>query len=172
MKDFTLDLYGNFFSLKLSIQKISEKSAMTKPKTLQLAVLIGCLTAFSQSAISETFYKWVDENGTTHYGNKPSQTHQSTTVHTSGRPSGPASKMAPVEKPAPKTEQNPGEGTTVYDAEELAQYCKTMKERLDLMIAKNQIKQKNKDGSVVMLTEEQRQKQISDIKKNIADKCN
>jgi len=80
--------------------------------------------------------------------------------------------MAPVEKPAPTTEENPGEGTTVYDAEELAQYCKTMKERLDLMIAKNQIKQKNKDGSVVMLTEEQRQKQISDIKKNIADKCN
>jgi len=145
---------------------------MTKPKTLQLAVLISCLAGFSQSATSETFYKWVDENGTTHYGNKPSHSHQSTTVHTSGRPSGPAAKMAPGEKPKPQAEQNTGEGTTVYDAEELAEYCKTIKGRLDLMIAKNQIKQKNKDGSVVMLTEEQRQKQISDLKKNIADKCN
>jgi hypothetical protein len=140
-------------------------------KTLPLAMLFGCLNLLSTQAPAETFYKWVDEQGTTHYGSKPSEEHSSTPVHTSGRPSGPASRMAPSAKSENSEETDSGEGSVAYDAEEMAKYCKSIKERLDLMIAKNQIKQRNKDGSVVMLTEEQRQKQISDLKKRMTENC-
>lgn len=137
-----------------------------------LALVFTCLSTLTSVAVSETYYKWVDENGTTHYGNQPSGQYSSTPIHTSGKHSGPKSSMAPAanaEKPSEDSSSN--EGSVVYDAEELAKYCAAIKKRHDLMIAKNQIKQKNKDGTVVMLTEEQRQQQISDLKAKLADKC-
>lgn len=141
-------------------------------KPFSLALLFTCLTSLPCVAIADTYYKWVDENGTTHYGNQPSKEYASTPVHTSGQHSGPTSSMAPTKKSEQSSsEETSNDGSEIYDAEELANYCKGIKERLDLMIAKNQIKQKNKDGSVVMLTEEQRQQQISDLKTKLADKC-
>jgi hypothetical protein len=149
------------------------KAPINALKPLQLALLLSCTLGLSAPSSGETFYKWVDEEGVTHYGNKPSKQHNSSPVLTSGRASGPASKMAP-NKPAAKKDQpsNPNEGSVIYDAEELKQYCQNIQKRLTMMTSRNQIKQKNKDGSVVMLTEEQRQQQIADMKAQITDKCN
>ncbi|GAA3941994.1 DUF4124 domain-containing protein [Litoribacillus peritrichatus] len=146
---------------------------MKTPKIAFFATVIALNTLLSANAVSDVFYKWVDENGTTHYGSKPSKEHQSDKVRTQGRSSGPVSKMAPKAQ-ASETESasTNSEGTIAYDAEELAKYCTSMKDRLSLMTSSNQIKQRNKDGSVVMLKEEERQAQISEIKQKIADTCN
>jgi len=145
---------------------------MKTSKAIKVTLLLTCISAFSSAAISGTYYKWTDENGTTHYGNKPSDRHTSQPVQTSGGHSGKKSTMAPSQKTeAPSESPSQNEGSVVYDADELANYCKAIKKRLDLMTAKSRIKQKNKDGSVVMLTEEQRQQQISELKAKHADKC-
>ncbi|GLQ30655.1 DUF4124 domain-containing protein [Litoribrevibacter albus] len=144
---------------------------MKSLKQLKFALIISGLTALTSFSVADTFYKWVDENGTTHYGSQPSGKHDSTTIHTSGKASGPNSRMAPSQKSEKQNPEAAGEGTVAYDAEEMAKYCNDIKKRHDLMVSKNQIKQRNKDGSVVMLTEEQRQQQISDLKKKMAENC-
>ena len=146
---------------------------MKTAKSTSFLLITILSSVFSTGLFADKFYKWVDENGTTHYGSKPSPNHKSNEVRTTGRASGPASQMAPKNEPSKQENTiSSTEGTVAYDAEELKTYCNSLKDRLNLMISSNQIKQRNTDGSVVMLKEEERQSQISDIKSKLADTCN
>lgn len=120
---------------------------------------------------ADTYYKWIDDNGTTHYSSKPPEDREASPVHTTGRASGPVSRMAPKPKTNKDNSDGLEEGSTAYDAEANEKFCSEAQNRLNLMISSNQVKQKNKDGSVVMLSEEQRQGQIARIKDQISEHC-
>lgn len=139
---------------------------LIKTSLLILGLAISC-----NQLSANTYYKWVDDNGTTHYSNKPPKDRESSPVHTTSRASGPASRMAPKVQSNNDATKTSEEGSTLYDAKASEEFCTNAKERLSLVISSNQIKQKSKDGSVVMLSEEQRQSEITRIREQLAEHC-
>src|SRR5690606_153660 len=81
---------------------------------MQRIILAGTLLlALSSPSMAGQIYKWVDANGTTHYGAQPPQDRPATNVNTLVAPPRPATAPAP----APAA-QAPTEG--VVDAEQEA----------------------------------------------------
>ena len=120
---------------------------------------------------ADTYYKWIDDNGTTHYSSKPPKDRESSPVHTNSRASGPVSRMAPKEKQAANSSEQTEDGSTLYDAKANEEFCASAKDRLNLIISSNQVKQKSKDGNVVMLSEDQRQAEITRVQEQILEHC-
>ena len=142
------------------------------PHKIALFIIGFSFAALSLNSYSDTFYKWKDANNNTHYGSNPPKGVNATTVRTSNRASGPVKKMAPTNNQENNNStENSSEGSTAYDATKVAKYCGETKKRLNLITSSNQIKQRNKDGSVVMLSEEKRQAQIQQLNDNIKEHC-
>ena len=120
-------------------------------------------------------YKWVDENGKTHYGSerpKTSQakklniktkepvTHKKTKDEKKGEKEDDKNKTTQAEPEEPK-----------MSAKEKFRLCNQAKTDLQRIEARGRIRQKDKDGSVRYLSPKERGQRIRAAKKDVKDFC-
>ena len=146
-----------------------------------LPVIFGTLMLLTaQPGLAKT-YKWVDENGVTQYTQTPP-------------PKGDYESVKPPPKPAIHPEEAKKqllERVEAYDerrtdaqksqeeadkkqaeTDKKASDCEKSKQNLSYFESKTRIKQKDKDGNVVLLPEEERQKKIQKMREDIKKLCN
>jgi len=138
-------------------------------------ILTGSLMlALSATAMASQVYKWVDDNGVTHFGAQPPQGQQSTTINTSAPPPRPAPSA-----PAPSVEQADPEQAAIdkkvkedvaKQEAERKQYCENA--RTNLAQLENNPRVRIEDGGEVRrLDENERQERITELKKSITENC-
>lgn len=138
-------------------------------------ILTGSLMlALSATAMAGQVYKWVDENGNTHFGAQPPEGRESTTINTNV----PQSKAAPAKPVAAPTEEDTEQDAAdkkvkqdVAKAEaERKKFCEQT--RTNLAQLKNNPRLRTQEGNEVRrITEEERQTKIAEAEKDITENC-
>jgi hypothetical protein len=143
---------------------------------MQRIILAGTLLlALSSPASAGSIYKWVDAQGTTHYGTQPPQGQQATSVNPGIAPSRTA---APA--PAPITEQTADPEQEAINEEVKAdlaardakrkESCRTLRTNLAQMENNPRVRIEDA-GQIRRLTEEERQTKITETKQLIQENC-
>ena len=116
-----------------------------KRTAIPCLLAVCALLPFSGNSVAEIFYKWTDETGTIHYGERPSPDYESTPIKAS-------SSFAKEDS----NEIDPNE--TKEEAakrEEAEQYCDIAKENLSVLSSDDTIQQRDEYGNLHELSEEQ-----------------
>ncbi|WP_165773512.1 DUF4124 domain-containing protein [Zooshikella ganghwensis] len=134
----------------------------------------------TQLSHADTFYKWVDDQGVTHYGTRPPEGASAESVKTH------AQKPANQDQATKELEETKVEQTLeTKEKEEEARFqkdlaaakqerkklCKEARENRLQLNLKSRVKMKMEDGSVKMLSEEERQEQLQRAKEAIDEYC-
>lgn len=134
------------------------------------------LLALSSPSMAGQIYKWVDANGTTHYGAQPPQDRPATNVNTlvaPPRPATPPAAQAPTEASA-DAEQNAINAKVKADVAaqtaQIAENCKIFRTNLAQMQNNPRVRIEV-DGELRRLTEEERQAKIVEAEKAIKENC-
>jgi len=125
---------------------------------MRLTLLLS-LTLFSFHAHSESLYKWVDENGTTHYSSKPVSQHGED--EKVPKPDIPMQGVGSSHKP----EANGDNEGNVKDQEQAQKkkdetFCKQVSENITVLKSGSNVEVKKEDGSLEMLDNEQKKAEL------------
>lgn len=150
-----------------------------------LAVVISALAVGAQA---DGIYKWVDENGVVHYGSHPPQKEN---VEVIKKPKSERYKQwqaslapeqsaaePPTEKqqkaaPEPEAQQAPQPNEALTKAQQAvrAQRCRIAQTDLQELTTHSRVREVGPDGSMRVLTEEERQERIARARQMIRDNC-
>jgi hypothetical protein len=148
------------------------------------ALLIACiLLLLAAPALADDIYRWVDKNGTVHFGSLPPQGVDAELI--SSVPAAPAEAPADPNAPDPAfanpAEKSPGqiarEEREARRAEQQKQkadlepQCVAMRQQVEELEPHTRVIVRDKDGTVRRLEDDQRLKAVADAKAFIADNC-
>ncbi len=136
------------------------------------------LLFFSSVAVAE-MYKWVDEDGNTHYSQAPPVSDVK--VETIAPPRAVDTESAQRElqrrmekidaitdkRMLAKEEKEKEE----IEAEQTKEKCQQLNKRLKSLLLRPRANKKDEEGNLVRMGEEERQKEISDTTQQIKEKC-
>ncbi len=132
--------------------------------------LVCCLIliASSVSAYSAKFYKWVDENGNTHYSDRaPAQDTEVETVHiTTSKPS--SAKSVPIDA---SEDTQPDTQTTEQNSKEMQAYCEKLSENISTLEESSIVQSIDSEGNRQQLSKEEQDKQLSQKKAQYDKNC-
>jgi len=151
---------------------------INQPTLLAALVLV---LGFSAPAWGDEFYKWVDDEGVTHYSSEKPKGEEATSVEAENPPSSSQEqalkrlreqreqreKERQAEREKAKEEQN-GEDSKAISQER----CEKHRQNLQTLKSRTKVQRENPDtGEVETLTEKQQQAMIEKTKKAL-ERCN
>ncbi len=143
-----------------------------------VSILAGImLVTFSLLSVAEDYYRWVGEDGVTHYGSKPPSGVEAVKVKTFGGSSTPASSTdtdtAATEEEAVDEANLPPEEVERRRkvAEKQKEVCEAEKKRLEVLNRPGRIRMKQPDGTTRYLTQDEIQQEIATTNQVISDSC-
>lgn len=144
-------------------------------------MLLFLSVLFAGTSSAQEYYKWMDDRGVTHYGSQPPAEYidSATKIRVdSSTPSGKAAAQSKIDKREKQlTEKAPSESTTVAQQIEKEQQeankknCEIYRKNITLISQNHRIREKNAEGEVVMLSEEEKQSRLKTAKDFIAEYC-
>jgi len=148
-------------------------------KKLISSIITASLFLFVLSPLHASVYRWVDENGQVHYGEQPGNTGAEEVIirqneTTKPRPINKAEEDA-AESGNENTEQQ-AEVPAVPEAPKISKkekrrLCNKAKNDIASINSRGRLREINKKGEYVYLTEQQRQKRLSDARKKQRENC-
>jgi len=138
---------------------------------LVLASFLASLALSSNSLAARSFYKWVDQDGVTHYTTTPPPGQKATLVKTYGDKSRPTptpsqsnkTKVANADKSsdsgAPQYQKNP-------------EYCRQARKNLTTIDSSNRVRLKDASGELRYLSHQEKLKRRDEALKAIKINCN
>ncbi len=151
-----------------------------KNKTLLISFISALALILSTPIQAGKYYRWVDENGVTHYTETPPPDTQSTAIRTQGKDpkSAEQAKARLSEQRKAFTEAATDkkaadeENKLAAENEKIKQgNCETAKKNLNVL-KHSRIREKGDNGEYTVLTEEQRQARIKLAQERIKEFCN
>ncbi len=155
-------------------------------KHLCRIVFINCCLHISLGLSAAEVYRWVDENGVVTYSQQKPDNISSSSVTTTGTPPSAliAQEQARVAQESPKPDlteiqkqkldelQTREAERIIEEATYKAALCEISTKRLAQLTEKGRVRVANKDGSLRILPEEERQERIATARKEIGQNCN
>ena len=139
-------------------------------------LIIIVSSAFLATAASAKVYKWVDENGQVHYGEKPGNTQaEQVQIRTNETTTPRAIDQDKLDKAegkekgqveAPKEPEEPK-----MSKKEKRKLCNEANSDLSAIMSRGRLREIDEKGEYTYLTEEQRQQRISAAKKKQKEFC-
>ena len=148
-------------------------------KKLISSIITASLCLFVLSPLHASVYKWVDENGQVHYGEQPGNTDAETVIIRDNE----TTKPRPINKAEEETTES-GKENTDQQAEEFGkweevppskkekrQLCNEATNDIASISNRGRMREINKKGEYVYLTEQQRQQRLSAARKKQGEFC-
>ena len=148
-----------------------------------LITLLGAAFICLSSAQANTFYKWVDAEGVTHYGTKPPEEQDATKIQTSGQAASDAARGEAVSETLKKNTEAQtkarqqkieadGKAKTNSElAEELKKNCEQAKKNAATLSTSPRVREKDAEGNFRYLAPEEQQKRINETQEYISSNC-
>lgn len=130
--------------------------------SLALLGFIAVLSTLPASA--EDYYKWVDDQGVTHYGERPPKN----AVASKGRTQTGHSTHTPYEVKEKATEKA---ATASTEAHKDPERCKSAKSNLDIINTSSRIKVKGDDGEFSYLSPDEIAKRKKEAQQAVKESC-
>ncbi len=154
----------------------------TNIQTILTTALLFLTLLFTSAIQAKGYYKWIDERGVTHYGSQPPVAYIDSAVKinvSSSTPSGKATAQSKIdarkkkqEEKVPVEKNNSVEQQSQKEQNENNQKnCEIYRKNVALIGQNNRIREKNSEGVVVMLSEEERQSRLKKAKDFITEFC-
>lgn len=123
-------------------------------------------------------YKWIDDEGVVHYGAQPPLGAKTTRMKvSSGGSVGAAQSAAEDGKDSEDADSTPAEEPAgndqqaAHDPQAAAAACADAKRNLDVLETHGRIRERDNDGNITVLTDEQKQDRIKQAKALIETYC-
>ena len=146
-----------------------------------MTCLIMFVVAASGIAFANDIYKWTDEDGNVHYGDRPTGDATEERMAISSTPSDPAkvqaraesryASKAPAEEAAAAEPQGPTKEELQAKAEERRQKCDTYKARLQKFVQSRRLYKQDENGERVYLDEDQTQAARERVENQVQEYC-
>lgn len=141
-------------------------------------IITGSLLLALSATASAQVYKWVDAQGNTHFGAQPPEGQDATKINTSAAqpkaaapaPATAAPLPSPTEDPAQKAIDEKVKKEVAESEAQRAKYCEVTRTNLAQLQNNPRVKTEV-NGEMRRLTEEERQSQIAENQKGIAENC-
>ena len=153
---------------------------MTLRQTLLSLAIISLLTIGSQHNVyAAKYYKWVDEEGVTHYSERQPKEKKSKEIRTYAPSSSSKSTSGIIDKKP----ENPDVGTAQtppstapneisIQKEKLNKNdCQKIRQSIEQLKNKRRIRTKGEDGEYSYLSKEEHQQKINDLKVRLKEEC-
>jgi hypothetical protein len=149
------------------------------------AMIMACCMAAGVAHGASGYYKWVDDQGVIHYSQSPPANRPAEELPVPG----PATGEATPAQGAPPAQQAPGEASqpqeeaespaTPADADQQQaesqaigeQVCNDLRDQLARLERYTRLYQRDDQGNVTWLTQEERQQRIDETKKQLSELC-
>lgn len=145
-----------------------------KAKFISMSCLAACLLTsgvLSTDAVAaKKFYKWVDENGVTHYSERPprGQKAQQVTTYTGRGTPPPTPKTAASDEAKAEAEQST---SAQADPIKDPKICNSARKNLDILDRSNRVRLRGENGELVTLSNEQKESQRKTALKAVKEHC-
>ena len=154
----------------------------TNIQPIMMTALLFLTLLFTSAAQAKNYYKWIDERGVTHYGSQPPTAYIDSAVKinvSSSTPSGTAAaqnkldaRKQKLEEKPPVDKSNSVEQQALKEQEETnKKNCEIYRKNITLIGKNHRIREKNADGVVVMLSEEEKQTRLKAANDFITEFC-
>ena len=154
----------------------------TNIQPIMMTALLFLTLLFTSAAQAKNYYKWIDERGVTHYGSQPPTAYIDSAVKinvSSSTPSGKAAAQTKIDARKQKLEEKPPvdksnsvEQQALKEQEETnKKNCEIYRKNITLIGKNHRIREKNADGVVVMLSEEEKQTRLKAANDFITEFC-
>ncbi|WP_163835782.1 DUF4124 domain-containing protein [Spartinivicinus ruber] len=144
-------------------------------------LLLTSLILISTNLTAGKFYKWVDEDGVTHYSTTPPKEGQGEVVNTRAQKSSSKEagekklkgiKDAEAAKKQEQTDKEEFEKELTKAKKEKEENCKQAKQNKIQLTIKNRVRMTMEDGSVKILSAEEKDAQLKKADEAIKEWCN
>ena len=146
-----------------------------------IAFLIMFVVSASGIAFANEIYKWTDEDGNVHYGDRPTGDATEQRLAISSSPTDPSKVQTRVqarhttkeatEEAAANKPQGPTEEELLAQAEERRQKCDTFRARLQKFVTSRRLYKQDDNGERVYLDEEETQAARERVENQVQEYC-
>lgn len=144
--------------------------------------LIASVTLLTGLAAANEIYKWTDDDGTVHYGDRPTGATAEERVPISSDPTDPArvqqivtarneTLLARQEAAAKAAAEEPTKEELRAEAKQRAEKCTTYKERLQKFVTSRRLYRHDENGERVYLDEEQTLAERARVQAKVEEYC-
>ena len=137
----------------------------------------------SGTTLANDIYKWTDEDGNVHYGDRPTGDETEVRLDISSRPTNSgqvqavvearyAKAVASKEEAAAAAAAGPSEEEIQAEARERAQKCETYRARLQDFVTSRRLYKEDENGERVYLDEAQTQEARQRVEDQVQEYCN
>ena len=150
-------------------------------RKIAFACLIMFVVSASGIAFANDIYKWTDEDGNDHYGDRPTGDATEERLAIVSRPTDPSTVQAraksrypareAAEESAPSEPQGPTEDELRAQATEKKQKCATYKARLQKFVQSRRLYKEDENGERVYLDEEETQAARERVASQVEEYC-
>lgn len=139
--------------------------------------LMGALLAASAPATAYEIYKWTDEDGVVHYGDRPSGAGTERVIHLASESTSPAPAPAPAAAAPAADPAAAPETKELTEAEkrareqERAKQCEMYKERLQTYLTSRRLYRQGENGERIYLNEEETLAARAKVQEKIVEFC-
>ena len=145
------------------------------------AALLALALTVPAAALASDIYKWVDEDGVVHFGDRPAGDADVELLQVASEPTNPAEVRARVEarrsasaEPAadPTGAQDLTEEEIEAQERERAEKCTLFKERLQKFLTSRRLYREDENGERVYLDEEETLAARAEVQEKVLEYCN
>ncbi|HEX2138653.1 MAG TPA: DUF4124 domain-containing protein [Woeseiaceae bacterium] len=142
------------------------------------AAFLALALTVPAAALASDIYKWTDEDGVVHFGDRPSGDAASQVVHVSSRPTDRTAVQARVQTrkdAAAAAAEQASDGPTEEELEarerERAEKCAMYKERLQMFLTSRRLYREDENGERVYLDEQETLAARADVQEQVLEYC-
>lgn len=144
---------------------------------MQSLCRIAALTtamALAPAAIGQPVYKWVDDNGVTHYAQQPPAHGEAQLIDPADSPRPPAEPQSDDDTAAADDASTDAASDDSDDSElpsNMSEYCQQMRERAETLAGDAPLQIRQDDGNLQKLSDEQRAERLEQTRSQIDQHC-
>lgn len=146
--------------------------------TIRKPALLGMILILAPLSAQAVFYKWVDQNGVTQYTQSPPPSGHYREMSSPPPPASTA-EQAPVAPASPQEDSasalaktpSPDPQLQAKHQQELQQSCRIARQNLQLLENRARLRIKAADGSLRVMSEEEKQAKLVETRKMIDENC-
>ncbi|MGI9282724.1 MAG: DUF4124 domain-containing protein [Endozoicomonas sp.] len=141
-------------------------------KGIQALILMLLAASLHFPVQADRIFKWVDENGTTHYSSRPPLVNVDTDViSTLDEPYEGSDDKLPAGVPSVESESTSQDPSQPDQNPEVLAYCKKLTENLKVLDSEDQVRLNKTDGSFEILGDDSRERERDRIRQQMKKFC-
>jgi len=145
------------------------------------ALVLAVLLALADTATAETIYKWVDDQGITHYGDEPPSGTDAQRIEASEEPSSSETERAQQqlettterleERRRERLEERRAAQREQRKREQREKRCQELRQALRNVKRNRNLIKPDGEGGYEAMTEQERQKRVAERRKRLKKQC-